>query len=214
MSHAFQGLKVNQQTRSKPRWHLMTSGRPEQVTERLNKLIDPFGEILKDWWLAERAAIASTPHWDIASQCTIDGDNGLLLIEAKAHLSELKVDDACGSLHKNNCHQIKRAIAEANDDFNTLFHGWHLSNEHHYQLSNRFAWSWKIACLGIPVVLVYLGFLKADEMQDPFTTERSWEQAIRGYGKGVVPDSVWNSKMMINHTPLYVLIRSKEMPLC
>ena len=30
---------------------------------------------------------------------------------------------------------------------------WGLSRDDHYQLSNRFAWCWKLATLGIPVVL-------------------------------------------------------------
>ena len=28
-------------------------------------------------------------------------------------------------------------------------------------MSNRFAWAWKLADLGVPVVLVYLGFFRA-----------------------------------------------------
>jgi hypothetical protein len=44
---------------------------------------------------------------------------------------------------------------------------WHISRDSHYQISNRFAWSWKLTQLGIPVVLVYLGFLNASDMPMP-----------------------------------------------
>jgi crotonobetainyl-CoA:carnitine CoA-transferase CaiB-like acyl-CoA transferase len=32
--------------------------------------------------------------------------------------------------------------------------GWSLSVDSHYQICNRFAWAWKIASLGVPVVLI------------------------------------------------------------
>ena len=43
---------------------------------------------------------------------------------------------------------------------------WGLSRDHHYRFSNRFAWSWKLATFGLLAVLVYLGFLNAQEMAD------------------------------------------------
>ena len=42
-------------------------------------------------------------------------------------------------------------------------------------MSNRFAWAWKLASSSVPVVLIYLGFLRADEMRDkgkPFRGRR------------------------------------------
>jgi hypothetical protein len=43
---------------------------------------------LTHWWLAERRSNSQTPNWDIASTCTIDGRQGLVLVEAKAHGTE------------------------------------------------------------------------------------------------------------------------------
>lgn len=43
---------------------------------------------LTHWWLAERRPNSQTPNWDIASTCTIDGRQGLVLVEAKAHGTE------------------------------------------------------------------------------------------------------------------------------
>jgi len=175
--------------------------------------IDLYGKELKSWWLAVAGPTSATPNWDIASTCTIDGQRGLLLVEAKAHHEELKQDDRCGAINKRNLERIGEAIRAANDGLNKLQDGWKLSHESHYQLCNRFAWSWKLATLGIPVVLVYLGFLNADEMGNPFPDAQSWDNAVRSYAKDVVPESVWGSKLMLDSTPIFTLIQSMKIPL-
>lgn len=58
---------------------------------------------------------------------------------------------------------------------------WALSRDWNYQMSNRFAWAWKLTDLGIPVIVVYLGFLKADEISDlgkPFTDSMDWQNVV------------------------------------
>jgi hypothetical protein len=77
-----------------------------------------------------------------------------------------------------------------------------------YQLSNRFAWASKMASLGVPVVLVYLGFLGAIEMPRPFRDHAVWESCLREYANGCVPKDAWNSKLMVGAMPLLPLIRS------
>lgn len=128
--------------------------------------------IVTNWWLAKPAR-ANTPNWDLASTCTVaDGRKGLLLIEAKAHAAELKPNDCGGARNEGNRTRIETAIAEASLGFGE---GWLLSAESHYQISNRFAWAWKLASLGVPTVLVYLGFLNAHEMNQPFASHSDWE---------------------------------------
>jgi hypothetical protein len=125
---------------------------------------------LASWWLAVRHQRARTPNWDIASTCRVDGRRGLLLIEAKAHDAELNAEASGKRLGKHastdslrNHDRIEMAIAEANDGLaKATGLNWGLARDSHYQLSNRFAWSWKAAELGLCVVLVYLGFLNAD----------------------------------------------------
>ena len=61
---------------------------------------------------------------------------------------------------------------------------WALSRDWNYQMSNRFAWSWKLTELGFPVVLIYLGFLKAEEMRDkgkPFANHLEWERLVKAH---------------------------------
>jgi hypothetical protein len=64
----------------------------------------------------------------------------------------------------NNSGQIENALIEATVAWNALGSGFALSANSHYQLSNRFAFAWKVAKMGTPVVLLYLGFLDAQEM--------------------------------------------------
>jgi hypothetical protein len=119
---------------------------------------------LKCWWLADPRPTSATPSLDIASTCSITGRKGLLLVEAKAHKAELITEEAGKRFDKYssaaNHDSIAHAIAEANEGLALATKAeWHLSFTRCYQMSNRFAWSWKLCALGYPVVLVYLGFL-------------------------------------------------------
>ncbi len=170
------------------------------------------------WWLEVRPS-ANTPNWDIASTCTVSGKPGLLLVEAKAHATELscagKTRPATPNGWKNH-EKIGRAIAEANAALNELRAGWALSRDSHYQLSNRYAWAWKLASLGVPVVLVYLGFLNADEMADrgePFRMAQAWAQAVQTHSQGIVPDNTWGQDIDVGGVPLWPLIRSTRVDL-
>lgn len=52
---------------------------------------------LKEWWLAVKKETAKTPTWDIVSSCMFSGRKGLLLVEAKAHASELQAGGRSGA---------------------------------------------------------------------------------------------------------------------
>ena len=146
-------------------------------------LSDEQRRVVTGWWLASPED-RNTPNWDLVSTCTIGGRNGLLMVEAKAHAGELKSDDRCGATDENNRKRIKDAIGDASRN---LGEGWRLSIDSHYQLSNRFAWARKVASLGVPVALVYLGFLNAAEMGQPFTSHDAWDRCLRAYAEGMVP---------------------------
>ena len=157
---------------------------------------------LSEWWLAEQGDNSRTPNWDIASTCTLDGVRGLLLVEAKAHTRELKVDDqVAGSLR--NRERISECIEEANvalADQTGL--DWTLSHKHRYQMANRFAWSWKLTELGYPVILVYLGFLGAEEMrkgreQHPLKNHAEWGGLVKAHSEPLFPARVWDRQWRI-----------------
>lgn len=168
---------------------------------------------LIEWWLSVDLETARIPNWDIVSECAVGGRPGLVLVEAKAHPAELGEGDSSGAVGENR-RSIDDAIAEAQRELSLLMPGWALGAHSHYQLSNRFAWAWKIASMGIPVVLVYLGFLNAMEMltdsRQIFTTAEDWENRVRGYSTGVVPPAMWNAGLTVKGTPLFALIRAAE----
>ena len=92
---------------------------------------------------------------------------------------------------------------------------WSLSRDWNYQMSNRFAWAWKLASLGIPVVLIYLGFLKASDMSEPgevpFADASAWEALVRSHSAPLFPGEVWNRCLSVNGVPLIPLIRWREL---
>ena len=174
------------------------------------------------WWLPNDRLDARTPNWDIASTCMINGSPGVLLIEAKAHDEEL-IKEAAGrqlegrdkgdqAARQASHDTIGAAIEEARAGLSAATGlPWQISRDSHYQLSNRLAWSWKLAMLGFPVILVYLGFLKADEMTDkgkPFATAADWGKLVRDHGAGVVPPEIWNREWSVASQPFVPLLRS------
>jgi hypothetical protein len=81
-------------------------------------------------------------------------------------------------------------------------------------MSNRFAWAWKLTQLGVPVVLIYLGFIRANEMSKPgevpFSDATAWETATIAHNKPLFPAEVWGRPWSVNGVPLIPLIRSLE----
>lgn len=170
---------------------------------------------VRNWWLA--VPHGNTPNWDLASTCTIEGRKGLLLVEAKAHSNELSnsgKSPPSSANSRRNHEKIGSAILEASADLERLTgRTWRLSRDDRYQLSNRFAWSWKLTSLEIPVVLVYLGFLNALEMaQDGtlFRTEIDWSKAILSHASGMVDKAIWGERITINRSPFLSLVRAAE----
>ena len=249
MSNLLDKLRGKERRGSKPRCHLLTHGSPAQVAARLTDLIAPWGTVsagdiwmpqgffdteeaqlhkaprllsqavcraLQSWWLA---VPATTPNWDIASTCTIEGRKGLLLVEAKAHDEELIGEEAGKRLDRNasdgtrkNHARIGTAITQANTALNAVVPGWNLSRDSHYQMSNRFAWSWKLTELGFPVILVYLGFRYAVEMNDlgnPFVDHADWQNLVTAHSRHLLPSShIWENKLILHGQAFIPLIRS------
>ena len=186
----------------------------EAILSKPNTLVAPLIQAqLRTWWLAVSRG-ANAPNWDIATTCSIKGEPGLLLIEAKAHgkeLSEAGKPRPKSSNGWKNHERIGLVIAEASEHFQIATgECWDLSRDHHYQLSNRFAWSWKLASLGIPVILLYLGFLNAQEMAADgplFRTESEWTRTLRAHSRGTVAEMCWGEWMDFSSVPLIASTR-------
>jgi hypothetical protein len=176
------------------------------------------------WWLPADRQTARTPNFDIASTCTVGGVPGLLLIEAKAHAQELRKEESGRLLdldatddRKASHGTIGNAIAEAAAGLAlTTGAPCHLSRDTHYQMANRFAWAWKLTELGVPVVLVYLGFLNADEMQDrsaPFASDAEWTQLVQAHSAPLFDVDPWEKVWACDGHSLVPLIRSIKLSL-
>ena len=179
---------------------------------------------LREWWLAVPGQ-ANTPNWDIASTCTVGGAKGILLVEAKAHNEELnkevkgKILSLTASDNSIRNHvQIGSAIDEASRSLTDQTGiSWNLSRDHHYQMSNRFAWSWKLTELGYSVILVYLGFLNAEEMRNekeqyPFANHQEWECLVKSHSGPLFPSEVWDRHWSVNGQIFVPRICSREIP--
>ncbi len=188
----------------------------EASLDKSNDLLSPANQQqLGNWWLAENPGNRKTPNWDIASTCKISGKKGLLLIEAKAHRNELGKRGS-GAKDDNNRKRIGDCIEEAKQGLRKETSiDWNLSCDSYYQMSNRFAWSWKLTQLGFPVVLVYLGFLDANEMRKqgkPFTTLEEWKRALTNHSRPLFSEIPWGKEWTVNGQHLIPLIRAYNQP--
>ncbi len=161
---------------------------------------------LKKWWFEIPGGMG--PNWDMVSQCVVGSGRhakrGILLVEAKAHSAELEREAGGKRLasdancdRRRNHERIGKALEDANVGLRSLTDDpkWALSRDSCYQMANRFAWAWKLASLGMSVVLVYLGFLNAIEMSDegdPFCRHADWVDCVKSHAKDKVPVGAWD----------------------
>ena len=198
-----------------------------QLHQRSRVLDSELCDRLAAWWLPKDQLSDRTPNFDIAANCLVEGRPGMLLVEAKAYDKEL-IRESGGrkvkssnpkeqSLRDSSHKTIGAAIDEALSGLSVqtgLNFG--ISRDTCYQLSNRFAWAWKLADSGLPVVLIYLGFLNAEDMArdgQPFRNHDDWERLVRSHSAKVVPEAIWNQKWTVNGRPFFPIIRSISQPL-
>lgn len=169
---------------------------------------------LAEWWLIHPKG-ANTPNWDILVTCEIEGRPGLVLVEAKANGPELSRagkalrKDVSRASMDNHAH-IGTAILQATAGWRTVDPRVTLSRDSHYQLANRLAFTWKLATLGIPVVLMYLGFTGDVGLRGFFPDRRAWDDALQDYLEGVFPRDQLECRVVFNGTPCWVLARGRE----
>jgi hypothetical protein len=176
---------------------------------------------IKRWWLVHSKG-SKLPTWDLVVTCKDrKGTPGLILVEAKAHGSELST--AGKSIAKRNLadeqersdanHQrIGEAISEASAALLEAVPGIALSRDSNYQFSNRIAFAWKLGTMGIPVVLIYLGFLN-DTIINPLTFLRSlknWKQYFDTHTGTHFPGTHVEQEIATANAPFWLLVRSLE----
>ncbi len=179
------------------------------------------GDKIFSWWIKKyRNGSTRTPNWDLLSTCNINNKKGILLIEAKAHYKELdnerigkklKIDASIDSIENHN--HIFEAISTANLNIQKSFKKVRISRDVCYQLSNRIAHSWWLANNGIPVVLIYLGFLNVTEMDSPpkdpmFITDTDWQTCFTEHIQKVGVDTILNNWVDCGSESFMVICKS------
>ena len=174
------------------------------------------GKRIFKWW-TEYGPVS--PNWDLLSTCTINGEKGLLLVEAKAHKDELdrsgkNLKKDANDKSKVNHDKIAEAIRQANTAINKQIDGVCISRDKCYQLSNRVAHAWWLANQGIPVVLLYLGCLKCEDMvngrRTVFATDKEWESAFTNHAKLVGVDKLVGEKVDCGKSNFITICKSLE----
>ncbi len=186
-------------------------------------LVGPFssdlGTEIRKWWLAISTQNTRTPNWDLVSTCTINNQKGVLLVEAKAHYDELKYESKGKQLKKDasqdsiaNHDRIGLAIDGANAGIETVKSGVSISRDKCYQLSNRVAHAWWLAKHDIPVVLIYLGFLNAEDMnyggRKLFKNHKDWETCFINHAMKVGVDSIVDEPVDCGKNDFKLICRS------
>ena len=172
------------------------------------------------WWLGTYETEKQTPNWDFVCTAKIDGKDGLILVEAKAHRGEFYYKNSCGAGEESR-KAISHALDKAQELLENGFPEMSFDMDYSYQLSNRIAWSVKLAENGIPVVLIYLGFLNCPEMDHGnykiLKSREYWKKLVLNYpGKKTrgtwasIPAEYWNSKIKIGDTSFIPIIGSMD----
>lgn len=195
---------------------------PKGVEDPAEARIDTLGpgylpadkrEELRNWWLKHRAG-ANTPNWDFLCSCTIHGKRGLVLVEAKANKAELsespkRPPNDASARSKENHDRICAAIDGASRELAKVVPDISLSANTHYQLANRIAFAWKLASMGIPVVLIYLGFTGDQGIRGAFNDSEDWHSHFIEATKELFPSSAIGKRIDCGAAPFWLLVKSR-----
>ena len=138
-------------------------------------------------------------------------------MEAKANCPELsesgkRSESSASTSSRENHEQIGSAIADACAHLAQISPGISISRDKHYQLSNRIAFAWKLATLGIPIVLVYLGFTGDSGIADvgePFLNDAHWQTVFGNHLSKVCPSPIANAAVDCGAARFWLLARSR-----
>lgn len=210
---------------------IMPTGEPGKAgirEARLERFL-PDGDVcraLQRWWLAAPRG-ANTPNWDLAALTEHKGRPALVLVEAKANHPELSragkpvprairrrsvlIEPSANSWA--NHARVAEAISEAENGINRLLPGFSLSRDRNYQISNRLAFSWKLASLGIPTVLLYLGFTgdRGLEPTRPMLRDASdWNRCFAARTENVIPRGAAGRWIEVGPAGFMLLVSSRK----
>jgi hypothetical protein len=85
-----------------------------------------------------------------------------------------------------------------------------ISRDNVYQLSNRVAFAWKLATLGIPSVLVYLGFIGDKGMEGGFASPADWNALFEERANVVFPIGVPADPISAGKSQFWIINRHRD----
>jgi len=66
--------------------------------------------------------------------------------------------------------------------------------------------------LGFPAILLYLGFTGDEGIRnvgEPFMSDADWQEAFSQYVSGTFPMNLFNKRLQIDTTPVWLISRSR-----
>jgi hypothetical protein len=204
--------------------HRRPKGRSDHTESELVGSRDPFLTVsqkneLRNWWLVHKTG-AKLPNWDLAVAALDESTRpALILVEAKAHRMELSASGKARPSRDTpeqqarsdaNHGRIAEAIAKANVALRHAIPEISLSRDVNYQFANRIAFAWKLASLGIPVALIYLGFIGDRAIaQEGFylATSDDWRDAFGHHTAAHFPASMQGRRIECGAASFWLLLR-------
>jgi hypothetical protein len=176
-------------------------------------------ELLVTWWLVHRKG-AKLPTWDlVVSALDSHGKKALILVEAKAHATELSSAGKLPARRKTpeeqarsdaNHARIFQAILEAKTALQQVVPTIAICQGRNYQFANRIAFAWKLASMGIPVALIYLGFIGDTAIARPgmcFLAPADWQAAFQRHTANDFPIAMEGRKVDCGAAAFWLLVK-------
>jgi hypothetical protein len=110
--------------------------------------------------------------------------------------------------HENH-ERIAMAIAKANKALQINVPGIALSRDDSYQLSNRIAYAWKLASMGVPTALIYLGFIGDENIAtDPhrLLVQSDWQSAFDSHSAKHFPVAYQGRRIDCGSASFWLLV--------
>jgi len=147
----------------------------------------------------------------------------LILVEGKAHATELRVEGKIKQQRKNaqeqartdaNHEKIGKAISEVSLALQHIVPGISLTRDRCYQFANRIAFSWKLASMRIPVAIIYLGFIGdvgiSSGVDDSFSEPKRWRKAFAEHTAQHFPVKMRGCEINCDSASFWLLVRELQ----
>ena len=156
-------------------------------------------EALVAWWQAVHGGQRGEfPTWDLVWTARAGGTRALVLGVATAHEGELRERTGAERAEAGPDGRW-RALADVSEALEAITPGWALTRAPP-PFADQLAWAWKIASLGVPVVVACVGFLHATEVVGRdhwFLEANGWDRALRASLDGAVPAAAWGPRLPV-----------------